>query len=184
MAVVGVKKWAKASLEKRAKANHPLRKHVKSVEHRLANEIPQTIFFDLISEVGPILKRCADEYKIQLGEKHIFTKECNSHLQALLLKGRNMGLDIPGMVDKSKNSLLETNHGTSPDSTFEPPQSCCIPMPFFSRSARVVPEMVEYEKRQLTGGNKSRKTIGREDDEDDELDSPMTPNAHLVIDIP
>ena len=59
-------------------------------------------------------------------------------------------------------------------------------MPFFNRSdrrsARIVPEMVEYEKRRLTMNPAQQ--IGHEDGDDDELESPMTPMAHVVIDIP
>ena len=43
MTVVGVKKWAIASKEKRALANLPLRKHAKNIENRLMYELPQTV---------------------------------------------------------------------------------------------------------------------------------------------
>jgi hypothetical protein len=126
MTVVGVKKWAIASKEKRAQANLPLRKHAKNIENRLMNELPQTLYLDLIAAMMPILKRCEKEYKKQLGDRHFMTIQCGSHIQALQIKGRKAGSDLPSMLAGSIDSLQANTDGLN---TVAPPEdSCCIPI--------------------------------------------------------
>ena len=74
----------------------------------------------------PILKRCEKEYKRQLGDRHFMTIQCGSHIQAMQIKGRKAGSDLPSMLLGSIDSLQGNTDGLN---TVAPPEdSCCIPI--------------------------------------------------------
>ena len=110
---MGVKKWSKLAKEKVQAANIPLRKFAKSTEQRLAVELPQSIYLDLIGDIMPILEKCQLEYKKQLGEKHIFSRDLHSYIQSLSAMGREHGSYLHDGVQDNQNARRNSSYQTN-----------------------------------------------------------------------
>jgi hypothetical protein len=63
--------------------NPDLRKFIKTVDHRLVNEIPKCLSTDLVIAVIPILYNLKKEYRSQLGDSHEYIERLNSVIQSL-----------------------------------------------------------------------------------------------------
>jgi hypothetical protein len=66
--------------------NAALRKFIKSIDHRLVNEIPKPLCSNLVTAMIPVLLNLKKEYASQLGDNHEYIDRLDSFIESLSIK--------------------------------------------------------------------------------------------------